>query len=204
MCSPGPATAVNRRLRLGSFVWPLLLACVGCSAEDVVVARESPAALPCTSASDCALPDEYCAKPFCGSPQGQCLLRPVACGNQFQLVCGCDSVIYWNDCLRQRDGIAASTPGQCASPVSLCDDTDAGGCVLADATCGRLLPPGRGPCPPAELGVCWVLPDVCPEDDAAPPRWSSCLATQPEPCVDLCTALRSQQPYKRALGPECH
>jgi hypothetical protein len=205
----GRASAVNSRstLRLvvltPLLVWMSAFAFAACSVQDVVVARESTSALPCASTSDCTLPDEYCAKPFCGSPQGECLLRPVACDDQLQIVCGCDSTIYWNDCLRQRDGVPASTPGQCAPPA-LCDGTDAGGCLVADAVCGRLLPPGRGPCPPAGQGVCWVLPDTCPED-AGIPLWTSCVPTQPhQPCVDLCTALRSEQPFKRGVGPDCH
>lgn len=218
MRAPGPRAAVTFRSRPLPFLWARLLAwawtsasalalpfeLAACSVQDVVVARESPSSLPCASASDCALPDEYCAKPFCGSPQGQCLLRPVACDDQLQIVCGCDSVIYWNDCLRQRDGVPASTPGECAPPVAVCDNTDAGSCLVADAVCGRLFPPAHGPCPPVEQGVCWVLPDACPED-AGLPLFTSCSPTQPhQPCVDLCNALRSQQPFKRGVGPDCH
>jgi hypothetical protein len=178
-----------------------LLLCTGCGPENVVVAHEGHSGPSCASNSDCPLPDEYCAKPNCGSPQGQCLLRPVVCDSALQIVCGCDSVIYWNDCLRQRDGVAASTPGECVPPVASCDDTEAGACPAADAVCGRLLPHGPGPCPPRSRGVCWVLPDSCPAN-AGGPRWTSCPPLQPPGCVDLCSALQSQQPFTR-VGPNC-
>jgi hypothetical protein len=179
----------------------MLALCVGCSTEDVPVAREGQSGPSCASTSDCALPDEYCAKRYCDSPQGQCLLRPIVCDDELQIVCGCDSVIYWNDCLRQRDGVASSTPGECIPPVASCDDTDAGGCPVDDAFCGRLLLRGLHQCQPRGRGVCWVLPDTCPLD-AGGPRWTSCPPSPTQGCVDLCSAIQSQQPFTRA-GPGC-
>jgi hypothetical protein len=173
----------------------------GCAPENVVVAREGHSGPACSSNSDCSLPNEYCAKPYCESPQGQCLLRPVVCDDQLQIVCGCDSVIYWNDCLRQRDGVVSSTPGECIPPVASCDDTDAGRCPVDDAVCGRLLPHGLGFCSMRFPGVCWVLPDACPPD-AGGPRWTSCPPSPQQGCVDLCSALQSEQPFTR-VGPDC-
>jgi hypothetical protein len=202
------ASTCRARLAIASFVLALAS---GCSARDVVVARDEPAeeaGVPesggeggphlCVGQGDCSA-DEYCAKSSCGSAQGQCQLRPATCDDTQRFMCGCDGVVYWNDCLRQRDGVAASTPGQCVAEFSRCES--AGNCPVPDAVCGKLLPGGPDPCPPAVMGVCWVLPDACPADAGGPP-WETC-GPPPSRCTDLCSALRSQQAYKRGFHPSC-
>ena len=184
-----------------------------CRAEVVVVAEEphgpNGGGQLCLSAADC-LADELCAKPACDAQQGQCQLRPPVCDNTMQAVCGCDGVTYWNDCLRQRDGVVASAPGACVTYFAPCGEADGGGgedagprCPEVDAVCGQLLTgPARrdGGCTSVP-GVCWVLPDSCPEGTLGP-KWQMCGAVA-EPCVDLCTALLSQQPYQRSTDASC-
>ena len=175
-----------------------------CGAQDIVVARDrlpdAAGGRPCATASDCN-PEELCELASCGDTQGQCVLRPAICGSTEQVVCGCDGVTYWNDCLRQRDGVASSSPGQCSVQYASCTGAGSAGCPVADAVCGRLLPAGPGSCPPAGPGACWVLPDSCPAD-AGGPFWQPCGPT-PGACVDLCTALRAQAYATRAAGTAC-
>jgi len=183
----------------------LAAATVGCPAVDVVVAEQQAAddggeaglqdAGPqtCTQPSDCSAA-EYCDKAGCGATAGVCALRPPTCPDTEADVCGCDGVVYWNDCLRRRDGVASSTMGQCAPHIARCGGPKDNACPVADAVCARLDLSGQGGC--VDLGgVCWVLPDSCPED-AGGPRFAAC-GPPPLSCSDLCDALRSQRLYAR-------
>jgi hypothetical protein len=190
----------------------IVTACTGCPAIDVVVGEDEagPEAGPqdggpqtCSTNSDCTEP-AYCAKSTCSATQGVCELPPLNCDDTEKEVCGCDGVIYWNDCLRQRDGVVAALPGECTTHFARCGgpQQDAG-CPVQDAVCGRLDPGGGGGnfcmMPP---GVCWVLPDTCPTDTMGS-RWVGCSPLPFNPCTDLCDAVRSQRPYARALPQQC-
>lgn len=186
--------------------WTLLTLSSACHETDEVVARAGPtfdggAGQGCSSNNEC-LPMAYCSKTSCDDTQGTCDLRPQSCDDTFVPVCGCDGVIYWNDCLRQRDGVATvSSQGQCTGGASftVCSPTNAP-CPTADAFCNRLA---VGPAPGCDLspeGVCWVLPDACPSD-AGVPGWHTC-GQGPPACVDLCSAIRSGEAYDMQ-GPPC-
>jgi len=51
-------------------------------------------------------------------------------------------------------------------------------------------------CPPDVPGNCWVLPAVCDSVPAGGDRWSACAGGAN--CLDICAAIRTEQPYARA------
>jgi hypothetical protein len=178
---------------------------LGCQVGDIVVARDLPpdggVARFCVAPGDC-YPDELCERPSCGAAQGQCELRPDVCDGTEQLVCGCDGVTYWNDCLRQRDGVPSGSPGQCTQSYAPCAGPGPGGCPAPDAVCGHLLAGESGPCSSPDVpGVCWVLPDQCP-GDAGGPLWQPCEPSAGK-CLDLCSALQSEAPATRVTSSTC-
>jgi hypothetical protein len=134
---------------------------------------------------------EFCSKWSCEAPRGQCQLYPDNCNNQYDPVCGCDGTTYWNDCLRQLDGVSSSTPGLCTEHIEAGGGAENPPC-LADGICNRLAP-GPGACDPNSRGVCWVLPLTCPQDAGG--EWSRCSGG-PLSCTDLCDAIKSGQPYE--------
>jgi hypothetical protein len=191
----------------------------GCARDDVVVATtvpdaseaaspprdagvDAPEAAPddappgdCTQTSDCA-PNAFCSRASCEAHSGTCALRPILCDDTLDAVCGCDGVTYWNDCLRERSGTGASTPGQCDIGDLACGpDTPCPG----GASCAHLVPP-MGPCPMMFPGACWLLPDTCPTHPPAPGSWVECGA-QPPMCTDTCNAIRAGTPHQSV--PSC-
>jgi hypothetical protein len=159
---------------------------------------------PCRTNADCPPDIAYCSKARCDDDHGVCELRPATCDSSFAAVCGCDGVVYWNDCLRQQDGIAESTMGECTGKVPYFTCTPAVPCPTAGAICARVSPgmpgmmgrPGMGQCQPSSPGVCWVLPDTCPDGGA---DWALCDA--PHTCTSFCGAVQSGEAYH--VGPTC-
>lgn len=185
----------------------LVAACAGlsgaCSAGDVTVASDTPETLgrPCRENLGCST-REFCAKDSCGAPEGQCLLRPPHCDGQAVTACGCDGVNYWNDCLREQAGVAASTTGECTAPVAVpCGGHKGTACPTAGALCAKLSQSAAGACDPALPGVCWALPPVCPTDDGGA-VWQSC-GPKPPLCVDVCTAIRNEAAFRPVNGRPC-
>jgi hypothetical protein len=180
----------------------IALSLLGCSTDVVIVSYEdggldSGGPL-CHHNHECG-PEAFCSKSGCGELTGRCVLRPLQCPSNFEPVCGCDGVSFWNDCLRQRDGTPGSS-AMCEVPFASCDSVLGPGCPVVDAVCSK-IEPGQEQCDggsPAG-GVCWVLPDECPAD--VRPIWQACGSSGPA-CSDLCHAIASQQPYVRA-APGC-
>jgi hypothetical protein len=177
----------------------VLVASGACNEVDVMVARAGTAVeggpeQPCTNNQDC-LGDAYCSKPSCSELQGTCTLRPKICDNSLQTSCGCDGIIYWNDCLRQQNGVSASTPGECSGSWVAC-----GGPHHSSCPTGTFCDDGLGDCARPSPGACWMLPDECPADAGLPP-WHACGGGTP-PCADLCSAIRSGGVYE-ATGAAC-
>lgn len=139
----------------------------------------------CSDADDCK-PDEFCAKDSCAAATGRCAHRANACSDALAVVCGCNGVSYWNDCLRTRAGVEAATPGQCAAPTTC---TAAAQCGDPEASCARLLPTPATSCAVVPTGVCWVVPRMCP--NTGEPH-ESC-GGGPAVCGGLCQAIRSEQ-----------
>lgn len=173
--------------------------CCACGVGDVVVARYMTEGTggPCNDSTDCD-PVAFCSKPSCAAQLGQCQLRPIVTSDEQNPYCGCDGVTYWNDSLRQQLGIAASTPGQCTAPYAPCGGRKGTACPTAGALCARLV---ADQCDPAMSGACWVLPPECPADDGGA-VWQSCFQ-RPPTCTDVCTAIRSEAPYRSFGGFAC-
>jgi hypothetical protein len=149
---------------------------------------------PCHDNADC--PSTYfCSTHTCSDTHGVCLPRPFPDDTSAEHVCGCDHITYWNDSLRQRYGICASTLGPCDSGALTCaHDQD---CV-PDASCSHLLPPNVMCGAPPGTGQCWITPSDCSSTDSkqyqiCPPPGSPAGSTQP--CVTKCQAIQSGHPF---------
>jgi hypothetical protein len=186
---------VHRRLRI-AIASTLLLAAgaAACAAQDVPVAQE----IACSDSFECGAV-AYCAKPSCSAPRGRCEPRPSFCDDQQAPTCGCDGVNYWNDCLRQKNGIPAFSPGECTSQYPPCGGFRGTACQTAGALCAHLVLTGANNCDPSNSGACWVLPPRCPAD-AGGEQWESC-GLRPEPCLDTCEAIRAERPFRMPVFP---
>ena len=83
----------------------------------------------CSSDSPCAS-GLYCSMPTCNSASGTCAAPPNCAYDGEDPHCGCDGITYFNDCLRQANGISASSPG----PFGGGCDTNAG---IPQTVCAR-------------------------------------------------------------------
>ncbi len=154
--------------------------------------------LTCTTVADC--PTNFmCAKIDCSQQMGFCQPRPVICPDLSPVpVCGCDGVTYWNDCIRQQNGVAASTLNQCTINAATC--TTSADCKVPGASCARLNPVGgMESCAAPGLGACWVVPSDCATTPAAE-MWVPCQGMNPAPtqrpsCVGTCDAIQSEQQH---------
>lgn len=183
-----------------------LLGVAACSPQEVVLADlpERPDAGgssgPCVADADCPA-SSFCARAACGDVGGRCEAAPVLCDGARAPSCGCDGVTYWNDCLRRQGRVTSATPGECTMPAG-CGGKDHRVCPVEGAACARVYPRDR--CSPGDdRGTCWVLPPTCTGDLG--PLLQPCFPAPgtppgPPPCVDACTAIRSQKPH-HALSP---
>ena len=160
----------------------------------------------CTAATDC--PSGWtCAKLDCANPTGVCQVRPLLCDGTVLPVCGCDGVTYWNDCIRQQNGVAASMLGQCTRTALPC--SQGSDCKVPGASCARLDPTPSGGCGTPGPGTCWVTPSDCATTPTAQ-AWTSCQQPgtgQPpqHTCTNTCEAIRSEQLHVLATpGVGCH
>jgi hypothetical protein len=80
----------------------------------------------CMINEDC-LDDEFCAKDGCDAAYGECEVRPTACPDVWEPVCGCDGVTYGNTCFAHMNGQNIAYDGIC-----LRGDLDADGDVDID------------------------------------------------------------------------
>ena len=178
----------------------LVLSVAGCAPVDVVVAEvpqepdggRPPLPGPCALNSDCP-PDSFCERPDCSTPVGHCRPRPVFCDDGVGVVCGCNGVNYWNDCLRRAQGIGAKVEGECTTAAS-CGGPSGATCPDPRASCARLLPEASS-CTADPQGTCWVVPATCPSSGEG--AWSPCAGGA---CVDTCAAIRSKAAVSRLLN----
>jgi hypothetical protein len=145
----------------------------------------------CADSNQCDA-GQYCEKSGCGVALGHCVQRPAVCTSDGPPQCGCDGVTYWNECLRKRAGVeSARENGPCTAPRA-CDTTTP---CPTGGYCARLVRPQE--CGRVVAGACWDLPDgTC---TGPGPRYIQCGAAPP--CVDACTAIRSEQPMAEMRGP---
>jgi hypothetical protein len=187
---------------LGSLVLFAFAAIVGggCESETITLAtiRATDAGAPpvptrCVTSNDCA-PGSYCSLPECGAPSGTCTLPPLNCDDAPPgLVCGCDDITYFNNCLREVNGVPSYTMGECLQNPVFCGVPNSPSCPDA-ATCAQLSELPHDSC--QGPGRCWVVPAKCPTDPTTD-RWTSC-SPNGEQCLDTCTAITTGGPYARA------
>lgn len=142
--------------------------------------------------------DEVCLSANCST--GTCQKINVG-ANDYNPVCGCDSVNYWNAATASSFAAAVKSGGVCANPATCnggppgnpkCSALQAADCALekpdvGSTTCGLA---NKNP-------VCWGMPDTCP----AKPTSGVSLCSNGA-CADLCTSIKSQTPY-RVTVPAC-
>jgi hypothetical protein len=78
----------------------------------------------CTRDNQCAA-NEFCEFAAGTCPKknsgatGTCVVKPEACTQQFDPVCGCDNQTYGNDCIRRMAGVSLKSTGECGGgPIS--------------------------------------------------------------------------------------
>ncbi len=159
----------------------------------------------CHGNGDC--PDaSFCLTQSCdhGAP-GVCVVRPPICDSTLKLVCGCDKLTYWNDCLRQEYGISWSTEGSCAAGAKTCHgNNDCPG--MLGATCAHLLPVNVGCGAMGDQGTCWVTPTDCSMTGDTR-VWQSCPPPGSGgglgPCTSTCGAVKAGHPFIQVDGTAC-
>jgi hypothetical protein len=109
-------------------------------------------------ASGCAL-DEYCDAPTCAS--GVCRRRPISLPD-FNPICGCDGVTYWNDHFAGSRGrstrLGSGACGGGSSLTKVCGGFASRSCPNPDMQC---VSSGTDPstCTTTDLGgLCWSIP----------------------------------------------
>lgn len=120
--------------------------------------------------------------------------------SDFNPVCGCDTVNYWNGATASDFVAAVKGSGVCASPA-LCNGAPAGSAkcsVVAAADCAFDRPDVAGTTCGATVRnpTCWGMPQNCP---TAKLGVNQCLGGN---CESLCDAIKNQTPY-RVATPAC-
>ena len=106
--------------------------------------------------SNSCAPGSYCNATGCSS-SGVCTKIPAEEGTPSP-VCGCNGVTYWNASVAAHAGVSVKASGECSVPVP-CNMLKP---CPTDTYCSKLVARANqcGPTP----GVCWGLPDVCPQN----------------------------------------
>jgi hypothetical protein len=161
------------------------------AAVDAAPGDDEPVPRFCGNSQDCEL-GEFCAKRTCNSPGGVCQRAPLSCDDAgVNPVCGCDKLTYFNDCLRQRNGVNLARTSECREP-RLCGGSREP--CPSDSYCARLYPPNVSACEEDFPGVCWVLPTECDADSPSTDRYRRCDDPSGA-CVDRCRAIRTEVSY---------
>jgi len=169
-------------------------AVASCDSETIVLATipsdDAGALVPtrCVKSSDCG-EGSYCEKGTCDAPAGTCRTPEEDCGNEEAVVCGCDGVTYFNECLRKQASIEGSTAGPCTIP-------NCGGSFpqcTSPTVCFQVVAMGQ-PCAPSPnasppVGTCWFLPADCPQPSATSQYWDDC-APDGARCEETCPAIK--------------
>jgi hypothetical protein len=161
---------------------------------------------------------QFCSRNSCASKDG--MNEPIDspdCGASGP-ECGCDSITYYNRCLRQEARVSIAGQGPCLGQMGVSPKPcrDAKDCPNPNASCAFVVyvqfqPPDGGLSPMEQAacralaeqglgqagGVCWSLP-------GSPPAGARLVqaAFCPEGCLDDWTAIRRGGSYNLCAQPE--
>ncbi|HMR08273.1 MAG TPA: hypothetical protein PKA88_20975 [Polyangiaceae bacterium] len=126
-------------------------------------------ASPCTGGSYCAFRDDDCGKTW----PGVCKEKPASCSSSGPPACGCDDVVYANDCLAQQAGVDLGTGCTPPSGLLLC------GTHYCDPTthyCQLTVPSWA---PMSVSSECVPIPADCT-------KGANCACLSNQPCAGSC------------------
>ena len=103
-----------------------LVSIVGCTSDSaepprvaVVEGEEPEGPSVCLDNADCGDEAQYCAKlPGDCDGEGECLVRPEICTDNWDPVCGCDGETYGNACGAASAGQSVAYEGECKEDSS--------------------------------------------------------------------------------------
>ena len=143
----------------------------------------------CSSDENCK-PDEQCVRSGCSPDQRGTCQRLGTCPINYEPVCGCNGVTYYNDCYRRVSGEGRVDSFGACSPIDArpCDPNFA---CPQPAKCAQLY----RSCDFAAFagGQCWVLPSDCSASGG--PRYQSCTSMSGERCTNTCKAIENGGPH---------
>ena len=156
----------------------------------------------CKANGDCASTD-YCKKTSCNATEGRCTARGPDCAGDkaaFDPVCGCDGITYWNSCVIEHEGFNVAMAGECTGNDRPTCTRDQGGdscptrlhahCYRPVDRCGDGSP---------MMGVCWVLPAACPQNEPQTERYCGGTAGSAR-CIGLCEVIDAENSFQRDAG----
>lgn len=159
----------------------------------------------CKEDAACA-DDEYCKKASCDADSGECVERGPECtGNdaEFDPVCGCDGITYWNSCVIEHEGFNVAMAGECNgnNRPSCTRDEGGGSCPpRLNPKCYRPVEMCGDPSP--MNGFCWVLPAACPANEPETTRYCGGTAGDAR-CIGLCEVIDAENSFRRD-APICN
>jgi hypothetical protein len=139
-------------------------------------------------------PTEYCDydNNRCGAVDdlGKCKARPEGCPKSYFPTCGCDGMVYGNDCDAASKGADVSDLGGCMPPDASQFSCGHGFCAKGQQYCERAGSDVDGN---PDSFTCRAYPGSC-----MPPADCACLAN--EPCGAMCEALPDGELMLTCLG----
>jgi hypothetical protein len=140
----------------------------------------------CSGNEDCSS-RELCSMIGCNAKKGTCVpVPPFFCNGEQNPTCGCDGLVYFNDCMRQEARV--SMDPTCLSKRS-CDRNNP---CPGRASCSYLYKGDRTCRQAPPIRECWVLPIVCSPTGGS--AFAPCDAVSTE-CLTLCDAIASELPF---------
>jgi hypothetical protein len=148
----------------------------------------------CSNDNGCQ-PTQFCSKSACNAPTGVCKTKPLQCAGTdavFAPVCGCDHMTYYSPCVADREGTNVASQGECTGMTVSCTRADGGASCKPARALARCYRP-RDSCTgtSAATGVCWVMPDECPNE---PQVNRYCNLGGTPSCVGFCEGISNEYP----------